>query len=282
MNHVCGHHLCKRDTKLSKKNCIIHVKIGVRMIGNVDQNWDLIGMLVHGLYFILNCKRIFLYKVNHRYNISKLEKFQRQFKLHVLPINNKVMTHKKLKLELQVCNKFINRSYFVYKVEFIWLTLVWLIRQDIRQLRTFVDITLTRTFHTLNVQNSFPSLLTTCHQTLAVFINLGCIPKKLTTFWVFPSLTLSIAAINKAFLFTNDIFDYSNLFAFIDIFKPNKTSCCVLGRCEGKTLFGKQWFNLGFDNLFHYLSHAFWPKTRMQSNENIIDYMKCHLSSLSI
>ncbi len=145
-----------------------------------------------------------------------------------------------------------------------------------------MDTTLTCTFHTLNVHNSFPSLLTTCHQTLAALINLRCIPKTLTTFWMFPSLALNVAAVNKAFLFTNDILDCNNLFASIDIFEPNKTSCCVLARCEGKTLLGRQWFNLGFDNLLHYLFHAFWPKKRMQSNENIIDYMKCHILSLSI
>jgi hypothetical protein len=260
------------------KICIIQVKIGVRMMGNVDQSWDLIGMLVHGLYFILNWKRIVLCKVNHQYNKSKLDRLQTQFKLHVLPINNKIMTHKILKLGLQVCNKIINRNNFVYKVEFIWLTLVWLIHQEIAQLQTFVDTTLIRTFYTLNVHNSFPSLLTTYHWTLATFINLGCIRKNLATFWMFPSLTLNVVVVNKAFLFTN----YINFFAFIDIFKPNKTSCCVLVRCEGKTLLGRQWFNLGFNNLFHYLFHAFWPKKRMQSNENIIHYMKCHLSSLSI
>ncbi len=237
---------------------------------------------MYGLYFILNCKRIVLYKVNHWYNKSKLDRFQTQFKLHVLPTSNKVMTHKILKLRLQVCNKFINRNNFVYKVEFIWLTLVWVIHQEITQLWTFVDTTLTHTFRTFNVHNSFPSLLTTCHRTLATLINLGCILETLTTFWVFPSLTLSVIAVNKAFLFTNDIFNCNNLFASIDIFKPNKTSCCILARCESKTLLGRQWFDLGFDNILHYLSHAFWPKTRMQSNENIIDHMNCHLSSLSI
>jgi hypothetical protein len=109
--------------------CIMQVKIRVRMIGNVDQNRDFIRMPVHGLYFILNCKIMFLCKVSHWYNISELNKLQKKFKLHVLPISNKVMTHKILKLGLQVCNKFINRNNFVYKVEFIWLTLVWVIHQ---------------------------------------------------------------------------------------------------------------------------------------------------------
>jgi len=56
--------------------CIIQAKIGVRMIGNVDQNWNLVRMPVHGLYFILNCKRIVLCKVNHWHNRSKLDKLQ--------------------------------------------------------------------------------------------------------------------------------------------------------------------------------------------------------------
>jgi hypothetical protein len=38
--------------------------------------------------------------------------------MYVMPINNKVMMHKILKLRFQVCNKLINRNNFVYKFEF--------------------------------------------------------------------------------------------------------------------------------------------------------------------
>ncbi len=39
---------------------------------------------------------------------------------------------------------------------------------------------------------------------------------------------------------------------------------------------------LDVTNLFHYLSHAFQPKTRMQNNENVINYLKCHPLQVSI
>lgn len=85
---------------------------------------------------------------------------------------------------------------------FIWIHLVWVIHQFTTQLWTFVDTTLTLTLCTFNVQNSFPSLLTSCCQSLAVPIILGCTPRTLTSFRVFDSLTLSVNAVNMAFLFT--------------------------------------------------------------------------------
>jgi len=44
--------------------------------------------------------------------------------------------------------------------------------------------------------------------------------------------------------------DCTNLFASIDIFKPDKTSCCALARCASKIELGRQWLNLGCDKTF--------------------------------
>jgi hypothetical protein len=130
------------------------------------------------------------------------------------------------------------------------LTLVWIIHQEITQLWTCVSTTSTHTFHTFNVHNSFPSLLANYYRNLEALISLGCIPRSFATFWVFPLLRLNVAAINKTFFFTNDMLDYTNLFASIDIFKLDKTSCCALARCAGKIKLGRQWLNLGCDKTF--------------------------------
>ncbi len=103
--------------------CIIRVPIRVGMIGDMDQNWNLIKVPMHQLYLILNCKEIIFYKINHRCNEPQLHKSQTQSKLHVLPISNKVMVHKILKLRLQICIKLINKSNLMYKVQFLlWFT----------------------------------------------------------------------------------------------------------------------------------------------------------------
>lgn len=47
--------------------------------------------------------------------------------------------------------------------------------------------------------------------------------------------TLAMAIVNRAFLFTKDMLDCTNLFAFIDIFEPNNTSCCILTKYACKT-----------------------------------------------
>jgi hypothetical protein len=98
---------------------IIRVPIKVKMIGNVDQNWNLIKVPMHQLYLILNCKGIIFYKINHRYNEPQLHRSQTQSELHVLPFSNKVIVHKILKLRLQICNELINKSNLVYKVQFL-------------------------------------------------------------------------------------------------------------------------------------------------------------------
>jgi hypothetical protein len=56
--------------------CMIWVPIKVKTIGNVDQNWNLIKVLMHQLHLILNCKGIIFCKVNHKYNKPQLHRSQ--------------------------------------------------------------------------------------------------------------------------------------------------------------------------------------------------------------
>jgi hypothetical protein len=111
---------------------------------------------------------------------------------------------------------------------FIWIHLVWIITNSQHKLRTFVDTTLTLTLHNLSVQNSFPSLLANCCQSLALPITLGCTPGTLASFQVLDSLALSVIVVIRAFLFTKDTLNCTNMFASIDIFKPNSISSCAL------------------------------------------------------
>jgi hypothetical protein len=118
---------------------------------------------------------------------------------------------------------------------FIWIHLGLSNPPIHTQLQTSMDTTSTLTLCTLSVHNSFPSLSSSCHQSLATPNAFECTPRTLATLQVLDSLTLSVSTINRAFLFTKDMLDCTNLFTSIHICKPSNTSCCALTRCAGKT-----------------------------------------------
>jgi hypothetical protein len=75
---------------------IINIKFKVRLICNMNQNTNLVGMPVHALQFILHLETVIFNKIHCRNYGIFWKQLHTSLKMFLLPPSNKIMFHKML------------------------------------------------------------------------------------------------------------------------------------------------------------------------------------------